>query len=122
MKRNQSGSIALAFLIVLALSIAGNALLWHQVTKEHDARTAAETKFDTQVKETQACNDSVTRLEQEAKDRDAENTKLRQEAQNRRRAQEALAQQILSTPPAIPGDDCGSAKKRIADWLKGRKP
>jgi uncharacterized protein HemX len=121
MKR-QSGSIALAVLLVLAASLVANAWLWHSLGTEHDARTAAETKFDTQREATKACNASVDRLEQEATKRDAENKDLRREAQTRRRAQESLAQKILSTPPAIPGDDCGSARKRVDDWLKARKP
>jgi FtsZ-binding cell division protein ZapB len=113
---------ALIFIVILLASLAGNGLLWHQVTTEHDARTSAETKLGEANKATQTCNDSVTRLETEARERNDENAKLRQEAQNRRRAQESLAQQILSTPATTPGNDCKSASDRVRNWLKGRKP
>lgn len=112
---------ALIFLLVLVASLAANGVLWHEVGKEHDARTAAETSLVTANAATKACNDSVTQLETEARDRAAENTKLRQEAQNRRHAQESLAQQILATPATVPGDDCKSAQDRVRNWLKARR-
>ncbi len=120
--KSQRGSVALAFLLVLVASLLANLWLWHAKGEEHDARVTAESKVDQANAQTKACNDSIGELEKQAKERDAENTALRKEAQNRRRSQESLAQQILSTPAAIPGDDCGSAKKRALDWLKGRKP
>jgi uncharacterized protein HemX len=120
--KRQSGSIALVFLIVLGLSLASNAALWHFLRGAQDERAAAEAKFDTQRQATEQCNASIDRLEQQAKQRDAENTELRKEAATRRRAQESLAQQILSTPATVPGDDCKSANDRVRNWLKGRKP
>lgn len=114
--------LQLIVLIVLVLSLLGNLYLWHSRAAEHDARTAAETKVTVANAETQACNDSVTQLEREAKDRAAENAKLRKEAQDRRRAQESLAQQILATPATVPGNDCQSAGDRVRNWLKARKP
>jgi hypothetical protein len=119
---HQRGSVALAFLIVLALSLAANAFMWHRIGVEHDGKVAAEASLDTANKATQACNDSVTELERQAKSRDAENLALRKEAENRRRAQESLAQQILSTPATVPGNDCQSARDRVVNWLKARKP
>jgi hypothetical protein len=113
---------ALIFLLVLVTSLGGNAWQWHRNTVEHDARTAAEAHLQTANEATKACNDSVTELEQQAKDRSDENAKLRLEAQNRRKAQESLAQQILSTPATVPGDDCKSAGDRVRNWLKARKP
>jgi chromosome segregation ATPase len=115
-------SAALVVLLVLALSLGGNAWQWHRNGVEHDARVKVEADLTTANNATKACNDSIGELERQARDRDAENTKLRQEAQNRRRAQESLAQQILSTPATVPGNDCQSAKDRVANWLKGRKP
>jgi hypothetical protein len=121
MKRNQSGSVVLVFLIVLAASLLANAWLWHAKSEEHDARTAAETKFDTQRAATEACNASVASLEEQAVTRGKENEALRREAATRRKAQESLAQQILSTPATTPGNDCKSAQDRVRNWLKGRK-
>jgi uncharacterized protein HemX len=115
-------NLALVVLLALALSAYGNVWQWHRNGVEHDARTAAETEFDAQRTATETCNASIANLEQQAKDRDSENTKLRKEAENRRRAQESLAQQILATPPTVPGNDCLSAKDRVTNWLKGRKP
>jgi hypothetical protein len=121
MKR-QSGSIALAFLIVLAASLLANAVLYKAWRGAHDEFVKAQSQFEDQREQTATCNKSIDKLEADARDRATENTKLRQEAQNRRRAQESLAQQILATPATVPGDDCKSARDRVANWLKARKP
>lgn len=115
-------NIALAVIIALALSLVGNAWQWHANGVEHDARTKAEANFQTANAQTEACNKSIGELETQAKDREKENKALREEAAKRRRAQESLAQQILSTPATVPGNDCQSAKDRVRNWLKARKP
>jgi uncharacterized protein HemX len=122
MKRDQSGSIALAVLVILALSLLANVWLWHEKEVEHDGKVKAEANLTTANAATKACNDSIGELEQQAKERKAENDKLRREAESRRKAQESLAQQILSTPATTPGNDCKSAQDRVRNWLKGRKP
>jgi uncharacterized Zn finger protein len=112
---------ALAVLLALAVSLGGNAVLYKAWRGAHDLEVKAETKFEQQRAATEQCNASVAALEQQAADRAAENAKLRQEAQDRRRAQESLAQQILSTPATVPGNDCKSAGDRVRNWLKARK-
>lgn len=61
-----------------------------------------------------ACSDAV------ADQRAAESKAARAEAADGARSHNQKADSILSTPPAVPGDDCRSARVRVADWFKGR--
>jgi len=121
MKR-QAGNVALVVLIVLALSLLANWWLWKSLDGAQHALTAAETKLTAANAETQRCNDSIAGLEEAARKRGAAQEKARAAAAERRRQAEAEAHRIMGTPAAIPGDDCGSAKKRVDDWLRSRQP
>jgi hypothetical protein len=115
-------SAALVVLLVLALSLGGNAWQWHRNGVEHDARVKVEADLTTANNATKACNDSVTELERQARIARRREPRAAQGSREPPRAQESLAQQILSTPATVPGNDCQSARDRVVNWLKARKP
>jgi hypothetical protein len=119
--KRQAGSIALIFMLVLAASLLANAWLWRAKGEEHDARTAAETKFGEQRTATEQCNASIAGLEMAAEQRGRKAEANRAAAAARRKKADEDADKVLASPPAKPGDDCGSAKQRIGDWLRSRK-
>jgi hypothetical protein len=121
-KRQQTGSVVIAFLIVLAASVLANLWLYREWRGEHDKLTVAETKLGEANAATKACNDSIAGLEEAARERGRDAEKARAQAQNDRDAAEKRAQRILSKPPSTPGNDCKSARDRAVDWLMERKP
>lgn len=78
-------------------------------TERDDARSAAS-----------MCSDAVEDLRALADKRAADAKPVQAAAQQAAGQRQAAAQQILSTPPAVHGDDCGSARVRIDDWLRSR--
>ncbi|RYF80352.1 MAG: hypothetical protein EOO29_14175 [Comamonadaceae bacterium] len=66
------------------------------------------------------CSDAVDALRTLADQRAAEARRAQGLAQKAARQRQAVAQQILATPPAVPGDDCRSAQVRVDAWLQGR--
>lgn len=109
------------------LSIALNAALgWaylgqrDKTTKAESAVTAMEQQRDGAREAASACSDAVEDLRTLADQRAAEAKAARAKASARARGHNQKADSILSTPPAVPGDDCRSAQVRVADWLKGR--
>jgi len=104
-------TIAIAILAgLLAISAAGN--IWM-----HDLWVGAKTELaTTEERRAQAlgaaleCSRSIADLEEEAAKRAAAALPALAAAQAR----------ALSAP--VPGDDCGSARARFGDWLKGRAP
>lgn len=114
-------------LIGLALSIAANGLLGWAYLGQRDEATAVrkdlsamQTQRDGARQAASACSDAVDDLRTLAEQRAGEAKAARAEAAARARGHAQRADQILTTPPAVPGDDCRSAQVRVADWLKGR--
>lgn len=86
-------------------------------------RTEAKTQkrdLDAARADASACSDATDDLralaDQRAKEADAARAQARKAAAGRN----ARADAILSAPPAVPGDDCASARVRVDQWLKGR--
>lgn len=111
----------------LALSLALNAALgWaylgqrDKTTKAETAVTAMEQQRDGARAAASACSDAVEDLRTVADQRAAEAKAARAEAAAKARGHNKKADAILSTPAAVPGDDCRSAQVRVADWIKGR--
>lgn len=81
---------------------------------------AVQGKLDGAQADARACSDAVDDLralaDQRAKEADAARAQARKAAAGRN----ARADAILSAPPAVPGDDCASARVRVDQWLKGR--
>ena len=111
----------------LALSIALNvALGWaylgqrDKTTKAESEVTAMEQQRDGARAVASACSDAVEDLRTVADQRAAEARTARAEAVAKASNNNKKADAILSTPAAVPGDDCRSAQVRVSDWLKGR--
>ena len=112
----------------LVLSVALNAALGWAYLGQRDKTTAAQTALrdmqgqrDGAREAASACSDAVDDLrslaDQRAKEADAARAQARKAAAGRN----ARADAILSAPPAVPGDDCASARVRVDQWLKGRE-
>ena len=69
-----------------------------------------------------ACSDGVARLQELAESRAKEAAAARKLAAQAAADHARRADEVLAAPPAVPGDDCASAKARVAGWLKGRQP
>lgn len=109
------------------LSIALNAALGWAYLGQRDKTAKAEAgviameqQRDGAREAASTCSDAVEDLRTVADQRAAEAKAARAEAAARAKGHNQKADSILSTPPAVPGDDCRSAQVRVADWLKGR--
>jgi hypothetical protein len=105
---------------VLALSVAGNAALGWAWLGARDQVATTVTERDNARAAASACSDATEALRDLADKRGAEAARAQAEARKAASHREGRAQQILSTPAAVPGDDCGSARVRVDGWLKGR--
>lgn len=113
---------------LLAASVAINAALgvaWQRAgnhARELQAQIAAVTgERDHALQAAQACSDGVQRLQALAESRAREAAQARRAAQAKARQHAVRADAVLSTPPAVRGDDCASAKARVQNWLKARE-
>ena len=70
----------------------------------------------------QECSEATDALKKLADQRAREADKARSQARKAAAGRNARADAILSAPPAVPGDDCASARVRVDQWLKGRAP
>lgn len=111
----------------LALSLALNAALgWaylgqrDKTTEAQSAVTAMEQQRDGARAAASACSDAVEDLRTVADQRAAEAKAARAEAAAKARGHNKKADSILSTPAAVPSDDCRSAQVRVSEWIKGR--
>lgn len=105
---------------VLALSVVGNAALGWAWLGARDQVAATTTQRDNARAAASACSDATEALRELADKRGAEAKRAQAAARQAASQREGRAQQILSTPSALPGDDCGSARVRVDGWLKGR--
>ena len=115
--------------VALAASLAANAALgWLWLDARDnvaDARArieAVQGERDAAQAAGQACSDGVQRLQALTESRAREAAAARRQAAQAAADHARRADAVLSAPPAVPGDDCASAKARVADWLQRRRP
>lgn len=113
-------SIVQTLALALALSIASNGALGWAWLGARDQVATTTTERDNARAAASACSDATEALRELADKRGAEAARAQVEARKAAGHREGRAQQILSTPAALPGDDCGSARVRVDGWLKGR--
>lgn len=106
--------------VALAASVAGNAALTHAYLGARDRETQATTRESTTNASAKACSQGVTALQQAAKDLGAQGAAARESAALAARSAGRVAQALLTKPPAVPGDDCASARAQVDDWLSKR--
>ena len=104
--------------IALGLSLWGNTHLSAKVDEANVQIGVSQGDAQTAKEVAKSCSMSVTRLEEEqrAREEKAEPEKVASVATDKK--QQARAQVILAKPPTVPGNDCQSAKDRMAGWLK----
>lgn len=116
-------------LVALACSLLCNGLLgWgyldgrDKLTALQERAQAVKQERDAALAGAQACSDGVQRLQALAESRAKEAVAARKQAAQAAAEHARRADEVLAAPPAVLGDDCASAKARVADWLKGRQP
>lgn len=115
-------NLAQVLACALALSVAGNAAIGWAWRAARDQVVATTAERDNARAAASACSDATEALRELADKRAAEAKRVQAAARLAAGAHEGRAQQILSTPAAVPGNDCGSARVRVHGWLKGRAP
>jgi len=112
----------------LIASAALNLLAGWAYLGQRDTITTLRTEAKTQKRDldaaradASACSDATDDLralaDQRAKEADAARAQARKASATRAKRADA----ILATPPAVPGDDCASARVRVDQWVKGRR-
>lgn len=114
--------------IGLVVSLLGNALQGYAYLQQRDALTESRTTLthaagDTALARAAAdsCSASVEGLGTAAAVQAGLATQAREFALTLAGKHAAAADKILSTPPAVPGNDCASAQARVADLLASRQ-
>lgn len=102
--------------ILLAISIALNALTGWAYLGQRDRATEAEQSAATARAAADQCSQGVERLQALADERAREAEAARQQAAQQAAELDARADLELTTPPAVPGDACRSAQARIDRW------
>jgi inorganic triphosphatase YgiF len=110
--------------IVLAIALAATAaaawILADAWLEARDARLQAAAERDQAAGVARSCSAGVERLQRLADQRAQEARRAQQEARRQALSHQQAAQQILASPPAVPGDACASAEAAIDAWLQGR--
>ena len=116
-------------LVALLCSLVANGLLGWGYLAGRDKLAALQERVQAVAQErdsalagAQACSDGVARLQALAERREREAAAARKQAAQAAADHARRADAVLSAPPAVPGDDCASAKARVADWLQRRRP
>lgn len=107
--------------ILLAISIALNALTSWGYLHQRDKATEASQAAATARAAADQCTKGVERLEALADQRAREAEEARRVAEQQAAELDARADEELATPPAVPGDACKSAQARIEAWKGGKR-
>lgn len=114
-------------LVALLCSLVANGLLGWGYLAGRDKLAALQERVQAVAQErdsalagAQACSDGVARLQAQAERREREAAAARRQAAQAAADHARRADEVLAAPPAVPGDDCASARVRIGRWLKGR--
>lgn len=114
-------------LAALLCSLVANGLLGWGYLDGRDKQAALQTQIaaitserDHALQSAQVCSEGVARLQALAESRAKEAAAARRQAAQAAADHARRADEVLAAPPAVPGDDCASARVRIGRWLKGR--
>lgn len=107
--------------IALALSMAGNALLFHLRDAALERAATAETRLSAAAAAAKACSAGVAKVREEANRRQAAVEKQAKAAEGRARTWQQRAQATLQVRPADASDSCASAEVLARSWLQERK-
>ena len=106
--------------IALALSLAANGVVTHAWLGARDELATARQEARTNLSAAKACSDGVESLRSAAAERAAKAEGARDAAMALATAAGKSAYKIMSKPPAVPGNDCASARVQVDEWISGR--
>jgi hypothetical protein len=102
--------------IILAISLVANAALGWAYLGQRDTATVATTETKQADGVAQACTEGVKTLSVQASKRHAEGAPKVEAAVQQAEEAGKQAFEILTTPMAVPGDDCKSAQVTVDAW------
>ncbi len=109
--------------IILAISLAANAALGWAYLGQRDAAVVAATETKQADGVAQQCSEGVKSLSTQAAKRHKEAASKVEAARQQAEDAGKLSIEILTTPPAVPGDSCASAQAALdAWWTRKAKP
>ena len=114
--------LAIGLAVALAVACAALSMLAEDWLQTRDERLQATQRADDATRAGQSCSAGVTRLEALTRERANEAREALKEARRLATNHQGRAQQILASPPAVPGDACASAQAAFDDWMIGRQP
>lgn len=106
--------------VVLAISLAANAALGWVYLGQRDTATVAKTETKQADGVSKACTEGVKTLSKQAAKRHADGAPKVAAATQQAEDAGKQAVQILTTPPAVPGNDCKSAQATVDAWWERR--
>lgn len=102
--------------IILAISLATNCALGYLYLGQRDTATVQTVKTEQATGAAVACTAGVEEVQKAAIIRHREAAPKIEAARQQAETHNKAADLILSTPAAVPGDDCKSAQARVDDW------
>jgi hypothetical protein len=112
--------IMVALGVLLATSVAGNALLFDALGDARDRATRADAGRRTAVGAAQTCSNYVGKLSLDAKKRVEDAKPLIEASAVAAKAANARADGEVMRTPAVPGNACASAEAENREWLQKR--
>lgn len=106
--------------IILTISLLANAALGYAYLGQRDATTQAVAQAEQAQDAATACSKAVDDLDTQAKKRKAAAKPRIEAAAKAADSNNRAADKILSTPAAMPGNDCQSAQARVDNWWQER--
>ncbi len=107
--------------IALALSLGGNAFLWHSRDNAIEAKATMQSAYTHANAAAQACSTSVDELAKKGQDQHDATLAAIKAAGGRIGALEAAALAAGRAKPDDPKDLCGSLQRYLASQIKGEK-
>lgn len=105
---------------ILAISMAANAALGWAYLGQRDKATTEAVQVQQVTTVAQECNKGTEDMAKQAVQRHAAAAPKIEAARRQAEAADKKADEILSTPAAMPGDDCKSAQARVDEWWQVR--
>ena len=112
--------ILTALAIALGISFLGNAFLGNAYLNQRDAATIVKTGTIYVQAAAKECSKGTEAMATAAAKNASAAAPKRRAAASEAAKHNALADEILATPPAAPGDACKSAEALVDTWWKQR--
>lgn len=111
--------------LYLSIALAAAVLATGGMTKlyldKRDELATSEERANANMETARACSRGVDKLVTAANDRARDAEQRRKDAETAALLANGRANELLTKQPAVPGDDCKSAKIQGEDWLAQRR-